>query len=206
MLLPVQMLTQPSPSPHSHPVRQHPCFPHWPARSPSSTRGPMWERRGEPHKAGSPLPTQWPGLRHQSLPGSAPPAVCLPDVLHGENVQTPDPRVAKPHLCENSCVTDTPPVPNQEPAACVPVWWLAGLAPLSGSGLLLCLQGREMSSYSRCTLVMCHVPPCSGCEPQDEREHPGSHMCMPPQSMKNLLSDVSVVPGHKASYSVQCVI
>ena len=109
MLLPVQMLTQPSPSPHSHPVRQHPCFPHWPARSPSSTRGPMWERRGEPHKAGSPLPTQWPGLRHQSLPGSAPPAVCLPDVLHGENVQTPDPRVAKPHLCENSCVTDTPP-------------------------------------------------------------------------------------------------
>lgn len=109
------------------------------------------------------------------------------------------------HTSVRTAALLTPPAPNQEPAACVPAWWLAGLAPLSGSGLLLCLQGHETSSYSRCALV-CHVPPRSGCEPHDERAHPGSHMCTPPQSMKNLLSDVSAAPGHKASYSVQCVI
>ena len=132
--------------------------------------------------------------------GSAPPAVCIPDVLHGENVQTP----AKPRLCENSCVTDTPSTQPGTNCLC-PVWWLAGLAPPSRSGLVLHLQGRETSSYGHCALL-CRVPPCSGCEPHDERAHPASHMCPTPQSMKHLVSDVSTVPGHKASYSVQCAI
>lgn len=158
------------------------------------TRGAAKGRKPAPHSAA------WAQTPEPGSSGSAPPAVCIPDVLHGENVQTP----AKPRLCENSCVTDTPSTQPGTNCLC-PVWWLAGLAPPSRSGLVLHLQGRETSSYGHCALL-CRVPPCSGCEPHDERAHPASHMCPTPQSMKHLVSDVSTVPGHKASYSVQRAI
>ena len=66
------------------------------------TRGAAWGGKPAPHLAA------WAQTPEPGSSGSAPPAVCIPDVLHGENVQTPGPRVAKPHLCENSCVTDSP--------------------------------------------------------------------------------------------------
>lgn len=196
------MLTQPSPSPHSHPVRQHPCFPHRPARSLSSTRGPMWERRGEPHKAGSLLPTQRPRLRHQSRGAPAVPhlpAASLMCCMAKTCKHRPS------HASVRTAVLLTPPSTQPGTNGLCPTWRRAGLAPPPRSGLVLHLQGRETSSYGHCALV-CRVPPCSGCEPHDERAHPGSHMCPTPQSMKHLVSDVSTVPGHKASYSVQCVI
>lgn len=187
------MLTQPSPSPHGHPVRQHPCFPHRPAGSLSSTRGPMGERRGGAAQGekSAPHSAAWAQTPEPGSSGSAPPAACIPDVLHGESVKTPDPRVAQPHSCENGFTADTLST-RPGTSACVRV--VAG-RPRPSLGLWSSVLPAGMRDVWLGSLPLSCVvlPPCSGCEPHDDKAHPGSHMCVTPQSMKNLASDVPVV-------------
>lgn len=144
------MLTQPSPSPHSHPVRQHPCFPHRPARSLSSTRGPMWERRGEPQKAGSLLPTQRPGLRHQSRGAPAVPHLPSASLMcYMEKTCKHRPS----HASVRTAVLLTPPAPNQEPTACVPCGgWPASPRP---HALVLCSTCRDARRLAMVTVHFC---------------------------------------------------
>ena len=146
------------------------------------------------HRTRNPLPTQQPGLRHQSRGAPAVPhlppaslmccmAACIPDVLHGESVKIPNPRAAKPHLCENSFTTDAPSTRPGTNACVTRGGWPA--SPLSRA-LVFCSAAGMRDVWLGSLHLLCVVlPPCSGCEPHDDKGAPWvSHVRDSPEHEK----------------------
>ena len=140
-------------------------------------RGATQDEKSTPH------PAAWAQTPEPGSSSSAPPAACIPDVLHGESVKIPNPRAAKPHLCENSFTTDAPSTRPGTNACVTRGGWPA--SPLSRA-LVFCSAAGMRDVWLGSLHLLCVVlPPCSGCEPHDDKGAPWvSHVRDSPEHEK----------------------